>query len=423
MNTRSLAFLLLIAGCDKKVDPVPESNTPKGVLKIAPIALGFGAVEVHSPGAEASFQLGNGGTADVKILDVALTGEGMGFAMTPFEPFTLKPSEQASVDINFAPPAVGAVSGAVTVVSDDPDHLVTRISLDGSGTEFGEDPDPTDPAGVKIDVFLLMDTAYSYSCYHPDLEHFAGAFVEELFTTFTDVTVGVGVYDDYVGVGGAVEGSTAAGGHPYRVMHLLSNDKESVKRSADGLQMTYGGDSWGTGFEALYQVALGKGLDMDCDHVYEPVSDILPFKSDENDAFGGHGGQAFSDTVLGIGDRAGVGWRLGARHVVILAADNAMRDEDHGGLPTGTCGAAAGSDLAVRACAATDVHVLGINVYEYQSDDNLLQNQFIDLATRTNSYIDVNGDGVRDDPAVLYGSWDWPPMRSVMNAVKDLTHE
>ncbi|MBN2798423.1 MAG: choice-of-anchor D domain-containing protein [Deltaproteobacteria bacterium] len=420
----ALIALLFATGCDKRIDPEPDPTVlTKPVLKIAPIELGFGAVEVHSPGAEASFQMGNAGTGPVRVLDVALTGEGQGFSIDGFEPLTLEPGEQTTVDVRFAPPVAGTVSGTVTVVSDDPERLVTKISLQGSGSNLGDDPGPTDPTDQKLDVFLLLDTAYSYSCYHPDLEHFAASFVGRLFSDFSDVRVGLGLYDDYVGMAGTADGSAASGGHPFRVIHLLSSDEQSLVHAAEGLQMNYGGDSWGSGYEALYQVALGKGLDMDCDHVYEPAVDILPFRTDENDAFGGVSGQSYDASVPGVGERAGVGWRTGAKHVVLIAADNAFRDKTKGGLPEGSCGEAAGADLAVRACAATDVRVLGINVYEYQAGDDVLQNQLIDLATRTSSFIDLDGDGDRDDPAVLFGSWDWPVISSVMAAVKDLARD
>ena len=91
-----------------------------------------------------------------------------------------------------------------------------------------------------------------------------------------------------------------------------------------------------------------------------------------------------------------------------------------GGLPTGTCGAAADSDLAVAAASAADVRILAVNVYEYQSSDNTLQGQLIDLATRTGSYVDLDGDGIMDDPSVLYGSWNWPEITLVVDALEDL---
>lgn len=416
-----LLVLALLSGCDRPViDPEPVDVT-RPFLKVAPIELSFGAVEIESEGAVQTVQLGNGGRADARIEDIILTGAGQGFSVAAVStPLILGPEEQTDLVVGFSPTLEGAVEGKITLVTNDPDSPLVTIDLQGSGHRYTTDPDDPDDGPPKVDVFILLDTAYSYSCYHPDLEKFADELVAALFDAFEDIRVGLGLYDDYVGLGGH---SAAQGGHPYRVLHLLSSDEASLLEAAQGLQMNYGGDAWGSGYEAVYQTALGLGLDLDCDGVYEPLYDILPFRADERDAFGGSVGEAYDASVPGIGERAGVGWREGARHITVLSADNALRDEARGGLPTGTCGPAATSELAIRAASATDVRVLGVNVYEYQANDGLLQEQMIDLAKETNSYIDRDGDGANDDPAVLYGSWNWPPMGTVMLAIQDLAED
>ncbi len=67
--------------------------------------------------------------------------------------------------------------------------------------------------------------------------------------------------------------------------------------------------------------------------------------------------------------------------------------------------------------------VLGINVYEYWASDGSLQGQLNELAEATSSYIDRDGDGAKDDPAALYGSWDWPDIGTVVDAMWDLAEE
>jgi hypothetical protein len=78
---------------------------------------------------------------------------------------------------------------------------------------------------------------------------------------------------------------------------------------------------------------------------------------------------------------------------------------------------------AVASVNAQRARTLGINVYEYQSSDHTLQNQLLSIATATGSYIDLDDDGVKDDPAVLYGSWNWPPIDDVVEALHELAEE
>jgi len=268
-----------------------------------------------------------------------------------------------------------------------------------------------------MDVFILFDEAYNYSCYHPDLESFAEQLVEALFDDIDNVAVGIGIYDDYADFG---RDSTAEGGLPFQIKHLISIDKDSVLSTAQGLKMGYGGDAYGSGYEAVYQVAMGRGYDQTCNGAFESSTDIVPFVAAPDDIFHGSATQSYDATVPGVGDRGGVGWRFEAKHLLLITADNVFRDTDSGGLPTGTCGEAATSSLAAQACNASDVKVLGVNVYEYQSGDSALQEQLETLALSTNSYIDRDGDGTVDDAAVLFGSWNWPDNNSVIRALKDL---
>ncbi len=418
MSLLSIVALIALHGCDKPMDPPPSDDLKAPVIKVAPIEIGFGAVELQSDGTTQSFEIANAGTADLGIVDVVVSGQGQGFALSPLEvPFVLAPEEQVSVGVHFAPAVEGEVAGSASVVSDDPDHPLIKVEFQGSGTRYVGPDDTDEPGPTLIDVFLLMDTAYDYSCYHPDLEHFAHHLVEELFDTYDGVAVGLALYDDYVGLG---SNSASDGGHPFRVLNLITTDEAALIESADGLRMVYGGDSWGSGYEALYQTAMGPGFDMDCDGIFDPHQDVLPFMASENDAFHGTVGQSYNPAVPGIGNRSGVGWRQGAKHVAIIASDNAFRDTTRGGLPEGSCPDAASSELAIKALSASDVKVLGLNVYEYQFNDQTLQNQLTNLAKQTDSWIDEDGDGHLDDPAVLHGSWNWPEMSNVMRAIGHL---
>jgi len=271
----------------------------------------------------------------------------------------------------------------------------------------------------KVDIFLLVDTAYSYSCWHPNIPSFVDQLVTELFSRYDNMALGFGIYDDY-----NMSGWNASGGVPFRIAHQISTDSDSIRSAASGLSMIYGGDAQGSGYEALYQAATGLGYDQYCDGSYDSSTDIQPFVTDSSDAFGGAVSGSYSDTVEGTGDKPGVGFREGALPVFFFAADNRVRDATYGdAMPSSTCDVAASFDHAVEAINDMGGKVLGINVYEWWASDSTLQGQLNELAEATDSYIDRDGDGAKDDPAALYGSWDWPAISTVVDALWDLAEE
>ena len=271
----------------------------------------------------------------------------------------------------------------------------------------------------KVDIFLLVDTAYSYSCWHPDIPSFVDQLVTELFGRYDNMALGFGIYDDY-----NMSGWSSSGGTPFRIAHQISTDADGIRSAASGMYMTYGGDAQGSGYEALYQAATGQGYDQACDGSFDSSTDILPFESDSSDAFSGSGGMSYDDGVEGTGPHPGVGFREGALPVFFFAADNRVRDPDAGdSMPSSSCSPPATFDMAMDAINEIGGKVLGINVYEYWSSDSTLQSQLTEIAEATTSYIDRDGDGAKDDPAALYGSWDWPAVSTVVDALWDLAEE
>lgn len=272
----------------------------------------------------------------------------------------------------------------------------------------------------KTDIFVLLDTAYSYSCYHPDLESFIEQLVERLFEEFEDVGIGFGTYDDYrYGNNWA-----AANGHPFKLQHQVSTDAESVVDAAHGQEMIYGGDALGSAYEALFQAATGQGFDQVCDQAFTNNVDVKPFEHGPDDAFGGAVVGTRDETTEGSGDRGGVGFRSGSSPIFLLASDNTIRNGELGHeMPVDTCGDPASFSQAVAAIGELGGRVLGMNVYEYQSSDDTLQGQLIELAQATNSFIDTDGDGVKDDPAVLFGSWNWPELDDIIAALWQMVED
>ncbi|MDP6934162.1 MAG: hypothetical protein QGG40_14650, partial [Myxococcota bacterium] len=279
---------------------------------------------------------------------------------------------------------------------------VTEVTTDYTRDQF------------KVDVFIVLDTAYSYSCYHPDLPSFIEDMVDAVFPAYDNAAVGFGTYDDYTDW-------AATGGHPFKLRHQVSTDQNSVKLAAAGQSMVYGGNGYGSAYEALFQSVTGVGYDNSCDGTYDDSTDIQPFIPDSTDAFEGSAMGSYDDTIGGTGDVPGVGWRTGANKVVILAADNTIRDPDSGhDVPSAGCFDPPGLAKAAEAAIEANIKVLGVNVYEYQSSDNTLQQQLEDLAVASDSFLDRDGDGTYDDPAVLYGSWDWPSTSEVTGALESL---
>lgn len=311
-------------------------------------------------------------------------------------------------------PTTGDAAGALQMSTNDPIKPGAQVELSALvQSEVTETPEgPVDDE--LVDVYLLLDVAYNYSCYHPDLDRFIDEIIDELYEHFGNVAVGFGVYDDYRQSGWATVGG------PYEMRHAVSTDHDSVRDAARALRMEYGGSDEGSAYEAIYQAVWGDGYDHTCDGTFDPSTDIRPWHARDDDAYGGR--------VTGLdaefpaeGSRRGVGWREGATHIVIYSVDNIIRDVSMGSeLPTSACGAPATIDTVAQALAVTDTRLLGINVYEWQASDPRPQNQLIALAEATESYIDADGDGLYDDPAVLAEGWDWPRMGDVMQAVEDL---
>ncbi len=290
----------------------------------------------------------------------------------------------------------------------------------GGGTVTDTDepgPDDTTPAG-RIDIVLVMDVAYWYDCYRVELPERTVELVNALFDSGADLAISIVSYDDY-----AVDGNwwIAYGGLPYTLNLQMSTSRDQVLAAASALEFTWGGDGPGTGYEALLQATTGRGYDQDCDGSYGSETDIKPYTAGSADAFGGGVNGLRDSSVPGTGSVAGVGFREGSTRVLVVFAENSMRDRADGhDVPSGTCLGVAGRSDAADALNAMSAKLLGVNAYEFQDEDSELQLQLEDLADRTSSKIDRDQDGARDDLAVLSGSWDWPATAVIVQAIWDL---
>ncbi len=303
----------------------------------------------------------------------------------------------------------------------DPHHVDTSVSdTDDSPSETGGVPtgDSGEHPDGRIDVVLIMDVAYSYDCYRVELADRTAELITALFDSGADIAVSIGSYDDY-----NVEGQwwVAYGGVPFRLEQQLTTDKATALAAAARLEFTWGGDGPGTGYEAILQSMSGRGYDQDCNGTFDSSTDIKPFNASPSDAFGGRTSGSANASVPGTGTQVGVGFRSGSRKVVVLFAENSMRDHAEGNdLPTGACLGAASQTDAVDAMTNADARFLGVNAYEFWDIDTVPQEQLEALATRTSSHIDADGDGAKDDLAVFGGDWDWPTTARLVSAIWDL---
>ncbi len=291
---------------------------------------------------------------------------------------------------------------------------------DGGGGDSGWLP-PTEETGdgggetLKIDVLVIVDVAYSYDCYHPDVDLRVRQLAEELWATGHDVAMAVATYDDY-----AMSGKWWArtGGKPYTLVQQMTTNKARVESTAAGLAMEWGGDGPGSAYEAIVQGLKGQGYDQDCSGSYDSTYDVKPYEATSRDAFGGRVTGVRDSGVPGTGDKAGVGFRDGAQRVVILHVDNSIRDRSYGDdLPTGACLGVASASDAASAITGADAHFIGINAYEFQDEDGTPQAQLRALAASVGALWDADGDGIKSDLAVQSGSWDWPEAHQTVEII------
>jgi hypothetical protein len=104
-------------------------------LSINATSVAFGDVVVNTPATQ-SVTLTSTGTAQVTINGATLTGAGFTLPGAAF-PSTLNPAQEATLNIEFNPLAVGAATGQLTITSNSSTNSTIAISLSGTGTSAG----------------------------------------------------------------------------------------------------------------------------------------------------------------------------------------------------------------------------------------------------------------------------------------------
>jgi hypothetical protein len=101
-------------------------------LSINATSVAFGDVVVNTPATQ-SVTLTSTGTVPVTVDGATLTGAGFTVSGADF-PATLSPNQEAKLNIEFDPAAVGAATGQLTIASNSSTNGTTVIGLSGTGT-------------------------------------------------------------------------------------------------------------------------------------------------------------------------------------------------------------------------------------------------------------------------------------------------
>ena len=212
-----------------------------------------------------------------------------------------------------------------------------------------------DIGGISdLDVFLLFDDTTSFRTATMSVQTAFGSIITNLQTKFpgADLAFGIGRFEAYT-TGGFFGGGND---QPFILNQPLISTTTPQFQLAIDASLNRNAPASGQGeetiFEALLQVALGAGFDGngDGDTVdngpagplttqtnNNPVGDIPAYSTFVNDLFGDPMGPILDPTVPVASVTNGVGFRPGARHIVLLATDSGtvVHEDDGQAVYTG----------------------------------------------------------------------------------------
>jgi hypothetical protein len=310
----------------------------------------------------------------------------------------------------------GEVDGAEVAIGTDPLDPDSCTGIEGVYVEVPERTEVEQDFDFvlsiqRADIAFVLDSTGSMT---GTAEAMAGEFrgiVSEISATIEDAAYGFAHYEDYnyPGMGGA-------GVLPFDLHQAITTDVDMVQAVLESIDIHSTSDATMDGLEAIYQGASGAGYDMDCDGHHDADADVTPFIADPDDPFGGTGGEFFDPDTPDGGIIGGFGFRQYAMPIFIEATDADFRDPDIGSAVPDGCPKDAGMSDAAGAILDISAHYIGIDVGGGTSTP-----QMSDLAARTGSYADTDGDGEADDLLVLQWSGSSEEFRrSVVDAVEQL---
>ncbi len=396
------------------------------VLAIDPDPYAFGAVPFGCLTGK-TLTLSNIGGGTLIIDSILQMGDGYALPAVPDLPLSLEAGESYALQLLFESTSADTQAGQLWVNSNDPsgakvasqsgygivgDCVEVEVPENGS---VDVDLEFTVEAGLA-DIAFALDTTSSMSGLALAMASEFRNIVRDLSELFEDASYGVATYDDYAESPYGARGTDL----PFILRQQQTTDTAIVERAlANEVSIHYGDDTPESTMEALYQGLSGAGYDQNCNGTYNNDTDILPLLATATDPFGGLGGETYDAGTLGGGDIGGFGFREGMLPLVIYATDAPLRDAEDGDFTTpGGCPRDAGMSDVVNALNGMGGKVIGVGVNVLPSQSAF--HQMEDLATRTDSLADLDGDGVAEPAVVTWSGTSADFRESVVDAVTQL---
>ncbi|MCD4748543.1 MAG: hypothetical protein K8R59_04140, partial [Thermoanaerobaculales bacterium] len=114
-----------------------------------------------------------------------------------------------------------------------------------------------DPIVKQTDIFFNVDTTGSMGGVIANLKSGLSTIIASTLTQVEDPAFGVGAFDDFPV---SPFGDSASGDVPFRLLQGVTTDMPAVQTAVDALDLHGGADFPESGFEALFQVAVGSGI-------------------------------------------------------------------------------------------------------------------------------------------------------------------
>jgi hypothetical protein len=267
-------------------------------------------------------------------------------------------------------------------------------------------------------MFVLDETCSMTGTLDTMKENFANV-ADEIALLIPDLTFGVASFDDYN------YGTFGSGtDKPFHHRQQQTDNMAQAQAALASLTADGGDDLPEATVEALYQAATGYGYDQNCNGQFDAGTDVLPFRSNPNDPFGGSSAQRYIPSTSGTGDLGGNGFRAGAVPILVYATDAELRNSlppfgngPHGNSPPTGCALDASTPMLTDALGAIDARTIGIAV---NNDEPIGAMQMI--AAATDSWLDLNGNGVADpDEYMVYSSADTGVVDKVVQGIQEFT--
>ncbi|MEC7986304.1 MAG: hypothetical protein VX278_14155, partial [Myxococcota bacterium] len=244
----------------------------------------------------------------------------------------------------------------------------------------------------SVDIAFALDTTCSMSEEAAALAREFSDIVDSLSESIPDAAYGFATFDDYnfYGLGSSSD-------RPFSLHNQITTDLPWIQYSLNYITIHNGEDVPESSMEALYQSLTGLGYNQSGEGVFNPGSDVPPFIAQAGDAFGGTHSGSFNPAVPGTGTIGGFGFREGSLPVIVYATDAPMRDADLGDTTPGAVSNPAGSTDVVHASDDLGARLIGIS-----TQSTAPMSQMNDLALRTGSLYDADGEGINNDPLVFH---------------------